>query len=104
MDKTPKLVEGDIVFYRTPEGTTRIEVHYKSETFWLNQKKISELFGVELHTISYHLKEIYSCGELSESATLRKIRRVQREGNRQEEIGLKHRDWIFAGHDRAELV
>lgn len=82
MDKTPKLVEGDIVFYRTPEGATRIEVLYESETFWLNQKKISELFGVELHTISYHLKEIYSSGELGESATLRKIRRVQREGNR----------------------
>jgi hypothetical protein len=82
MDKTPKMVEGDIVFYRTPEGTTRIEVLYESETFWLNQKKIAELFGVELHTISYHLKEIYASGELSETATLRKIRRVQREGNR----------------------
>jgi hypothetical protein len=82
MDKTPKLVEGDIVFYRTPEGATRIEVLYESETFWLNQKKIAELFGVELHTISYHLKEIYASGELSETATLRKIRRVQREGNR----------------------
>lgn len=82
MDKTPKLVEGDIVFYRTPEGATRIEVLYESETFWLNQKKIAELFGVELPTISYHLKEIYASGELSETATLRKIRRVQREGNR----------------------
>lgn len=82
MDKSPKLVEGDIVFYRTPEGATRIEVLYESETFWLNQKKIAELFGVELHTISYHLKEIYASGELSETATLRKIRRVQREGNR----------------------
>lgn len=50
--------------------------------FGSTRKKISELFGVELHTISYHLKEIYSSGELSESATLRKIRRVQREGNR----------------------
>ncbi|MDO8737709.1 virulence RhuM family protein, partial [Candidatus Deferrimicrobium sp.] len=82
MDKTPKLLEGDIVFYRTPEGATRIEVLYESETFWLNQKKIAELFGVELPTISYHLTEIYSSGELSETATLRKIRRVQREGNR----------------------
>jgi hypothetical protein len=29
------------------------------------------------------LKEIYSSGELSQEATLRKIRRVQTEGNRQ---------------------
>ena len=81
-DKTPKRIEGDIVFYRTPEGTTRIEVLYESETFWLNQKKIAELFGVELHTISYHLKEIYASGELSEPATLRKIRRVHLGGDR----------------------
>ena len=82
MNKNADLLEGDIVLYRTPEGATRIEVLYESETFWLNQKKIAELFGVELHTISYHLKEIYSSGELAEEATLRKIRRVQQEGRR----------------------
>ena len=35
---------------------------------WLNQKKIAEIFGVELPTISYHLKEIYSTGELTRSS------------------------------------
>ena len=56
---------------------------YESETFWLNQKKIAELFGVDLRTISEHLQNIYASGELTEQATLRKIRRVQREGNRE---------------------
>ena len=32
----------------TQKGTVRIEVLYESETFWLNQKKIVEFFGVEL--------------------------------------------------------
>jgi hypothetical protein len=77
MENKPVLTEGDIVLYRTPEGVTRIEVLCESETFWLNPKKIAELFGVELHTISYHLKEIYAAGKLAEDATLRKIRRVQ---------------------------
>ncbi len=79
--ETPR--EGELILYQTQEGTVRIEVLYESDTFWLNQQKIAELFGVELPTISYHLKEIYDTGELSREATLRKIRRVQKEGNRE---------------------
>lgn len=75
--------EGELILYQTAEGTVRIEVLYESETFWLNQKRIAELFGVEVHTVSYHLKEIYDSGELAPEATLRKIRRVQTEGNRE---------------------
>jgi hypothetical protein len=98
MDETPQLREGDIVLYRTPEGAAKIEVLYEAETFWLNQKKVAELFGVEVPTISYHLKEIYGSGELDEGATLRKIRRVQREGNREvsREIDFYNLDAIIS--------
>lgn len=83
MNESPRLLEGDIVLYRTPEGATRIEVVYQAETFWLNQKKLAELFGVDVRTISYHLKEIFASGELSEEATVQRIRRVRREGSRE---------------------
>ena len=43
---------------------------------------MAQLFGVEVNTINYHLKEIYSTKELTEEATIRKIRIVQKEGNR----------------------
>jgi hypothetical protein len=69
--------EGELILYQTAAGTVRIEVLYESETFWLNQKRIAELLGVEIHTVSYHLKVIYCSGELTPEATLRKIRRVQ---------------------------
>lgn len=75
--------EGELILYQTPQGTVRIEVLYEAETFWLNQKKIAELFGVDLRTISEHLRNIYTDGELVEQATIRKIRRVQTEGNRE---------------------
>jgi hypothetical protein len=75
--------EGELILYQTQEGAVRIEVLYESETFWLNQKKIAELFGVDLRTISEHLQNTYASGELTQQATLRKIRRVQREGNRE---------------------
>jgi hypothetical protein len=98
MDETPQLREGDIVLYRTPQGAAKIEVLYEAETFWLNQKKIAELFGVEVPTISYHLKEIYGSGELDEGATVRRIRRVQREGNREvsREIDFYNLDAIIS--------
>jgi hypothetical protein len=74
--------DGELILYRTPSGAVRVEILYEAETFWLNQKKIAELFGVEVQTISYHLKEIYGSGELDPAATVRRIRRVQREGSR----------------------
>lgn len=75
--------EGEVLFYQTPEGAVRVEVLYEQETFWMNQKRIAELFGVDVRTVSYHLKEIYDSGELSPEGTLRKIWRVQTEGNRE---------------------
>lgn len=72
----------DIIFYNTPTGDVKIEVIYNEETFWLSQKKMAELFGVESNTITYHLKEIYQSAELEQDSTARKIRVVQKEGSR----------------------
>jgi hypothetical protein len=59
-----------------------VNVFLEDETIWLTQKSIGELFNVESHTITYHLKEIYKSHELEEGSTSRKIRVVQKEGNR----------------------
>lgn len=75
--------EGELILYQTAEGTVRIEVLYESETFWLNQKRIAKLFGVDVRTVNEHLKNIYDSGELPKEATIRKFRRVQAEGNRE---------------------
>lgn len=72
----------DILLYTSPDGAVKIEVIYEGETFWLSQKKIAQLFGVESNTITYHLKEIYQSGELEPDPTARKFRVVQREGSR----------------------
>jgi hypothetical protein len=72
----------DILLYTSPNGVVKIEVIYEGETFWLSQKKIAQLFGVESNTITYHLKEIYQSGELEAYPTARKFRVVQREGSR----------------------
>jgi hypothetical protein len=72
----------EILLYSTPESKTTVEVYFEGETFWMSQKKMAELFNVESHTITYHLKEIFKTKELAEQATARKFRVVQNEGGR----------------------
>jgi hypothetical protein len=61
----------------------RVEVLFEGETFWLTQKKMTDLFKVGKATISHHLSEIFNSGELNEIGTVRKIRTVQTEGSRE---------------------
>lgn len=88
----------EIVLYTTPAGTVRIEVIFQDESFWLSQKKMSDLFRVEVNTINYHLKEVYASGELKEASTIRKFRIVQPEGSRRvnREVDFYHLDAIIA--------
>lgn len=88
----------EILLYSVPEGKATIEVFYEAETFWLSQKKLAELFNVEVNTINYHLKEIFKSGELQEDATIRKFRIVQAEGSRQisREVDFYNLDAIIA--------
>jgi len=48
----------EIIFYNTPTGDVKIEVIFNDETFWLTQKRMAELFGVEVPAISKHLANI----------------------------------------------
>ncbi len=72
----------ELVLYQSQNNNKTIEVLYDNEDFWLTQKTMGELFNVKPNTISYHLNEIYNSKELIKSATNRKIRQVQKEGNR----------------------
>ena len=76
MSNENEHLNSDIILYTTDSGDVKVEVLFSDETFGLNQKRMAELFGVEVNTINYHLKEIYASGELKEEATIRKIRIV----------------------------
>lgn len=80
----------EIILYTSPDGVTKVEVHFEDETFWLTQRRIAELFGVSVPTVSEHLTAIFDSGELDREATIRKFRRVQIEGGREVERDLDH--------------
>ena len=62
----------NIVVYNT--GELEVNVSIEEETLWLNQKQLGELFNVEIHTINYHIKNIFKQSPL-QPAMFRDLRR-----------------------------
>jgi len=58
----------------TATGESNIQSLYADENVWLSQKMMGLLYGVESHTITYHLQKIFADNELEESSVTRKIR------------------------------
>lgn len=73
-------MDSNIILYTTDSGDVNIQVQYEDGTFWLTQKRMAELFGVETNTINYHLKEIFRSEELNEDSVVRKIRITAADG------------------------
>jgi hypothetical protein len=82
MADNPTPLEGDIIFYTTPEGVTKVEVVFQDETFWLSQRRMAELFDVDVRTISEHLQTIFSNSELKEESVIRKFRITATDGKK----------------------
>jgi hypothetical protein len=65
--------EGNMLIYRSSTGKVNVQVLFSNETFWLSQKRMSELFDVTIQDISYHLIQINDSGELQLSTAIKKI-------------------------------
>ena len=74
----------------TGENDASYEMRYEDENIWLTQKMMAALYDVGLPTINEHIKKIYSDGELTEEATIRKFRIVQTERTRQVSHSQNH--------------
>lgn len=72
-----------IVLYQNDESNVCVNVYYSNETFWLTQKAMAELFGVNTQAITKHLGNIYQEQELNKETTCSKMEQVQQEGDRQ---------------------
>uniref|UniRef100_UPI0033423673 virulence RhuM family protein n=1 Tax=Castellaniella defragrans TaxID=75697 RepID=UPI0033423673 len=72
----------EFLIFTGQAGDQSIEARYEDETLWLSQKLMAELFGVDVRTVSEHLKNIFASQELAPEATIRNFRIVQQEGTR----------------------
>jgi hypothetical protein len=74
----------------TGDNPATVEIRYQDENIWLTQKMLATLYEVDVRTINYHLKKIFSDHELEPEATIRNFRIVQTEGTREVSRDVAH--------------
>ena len=72
--------QGDIIFYQTEDGVTKIDVRFVDETVWLTQAQLVQLFQTSKANVSEHIKNIFAEGELDEVSVVRKFRTTAADG------------------------
>lgn len=50
----------EMVLYYSEDGVVSVNTYIKDETLWVTQKTMAELFGVQVPSISKHLKNIFA--------------------------------------------
>ncbi len=73
----------DLLLFRTQDKKVNVSVFFREGTFWLTQKAIAELFGVNVPAINKHIKNIFNTCELLKEATVSILEIVQKEGKRE---------------------
>lgn len=64
--------KGEIIIYQTDDGNTKIDVRFEDDTVWLSLNQMTELFGRDKSTISRHINNIFSEGELIRESVVAK--------------------------------
>jgi death-on-curing family protein len=82
-------MQTQIEIFKVSENSAEVEVRFKNESIWLNQKQMGELFDKDSDTIGLHLKNIFAEEELQETLTTEYFSVVQKEGKREVKRNLK---------------
>ncbi len=88
----------EMLIYQNDSGDIKVDVRFEEKSIWLSQAQLCEVFGKSKATISEHISNIFDEGELEPTATVRKFRTVQIEGEREvaREIDFYNLDMIIA--------
>ena len=70
----------EILIYQNSEGNIKIDVRLEEESVWLNQSQMAELFGKGRTTITEHIQNVFSEGELEENVVCRNFRHTTQHG------------------------
>lgn len=71
---------GEIIFYQTEDGVTKIDVRLENDSVWLTQNQLTELYQTSKSNISEHIKHIFDEGELDKKSVVRKFRTTASDG------------------------
>ena len=62
-----------MILYHSEEGDVSINAYIVDDNIWITQKAMSEIFGVDVSSISRHLKNIFTEGELDKNVVVSKM-------------------------------
>ncbi|MDI6735959.1 MAG: virulence RhuM family protein [bacterium] len=79
--------QSNIILYTTEDGQAKLQVKIEHETVWLTQDQMAELFNKGRTTITEHIQNAFSEGELNERSVCREFRRTGMDGK---EYSVKH--------------
>ena len=68
-----KMPGSEMMIYTTEDGLTKIETTFDGDTVWLSADQMAELFQRDKSTISRHIKNIFSEGELVRDSVVAKF-------------------------------
>ena len=71
---------GEVIIYTNDDGVTKINVNLHDETVWLSLDQMAELFQRDKSTISRHIKNIFTEGELQEHSVVAKFATTAADG------------------------
>ena len=74
----------NILLFSTTDKKAKVSVFFQDGTFWLTQKAMAELFGVNVPAISKHLKNIFETGELEAISVVSKMETTASDGKNYE--------------------
>ncbi len=81
--KEASLIRSSAAEYLTfvaASGEGGIEAVYVDEDIWLTQKMMATLYDMDVRTVNYHLKKIFSDSELQEDSVIRNFRITASDG------------------------
>lgn len=74
------MQNSNMMMYTTEDGITKVEVTFEQDTVWLSIDQMGELFQRDKSTISRHIKNIFSEGELNRSSVVAKFATTAADG------------------------
>ncbi|MGX3065574.1 virulence RhuM family protein [Ursidibacter arcticus] len=80
MTKLIRNSTAEFLIFTNQTGDQSIEVRYEDNEIWLTQKRIAELFEVNVRTVNEHLKNIFESEELNELSVIRNFRITAADG------------------------
>lgn len=74
------MTDSNLLIFQAADGSIRLDVRLEDETVWLTQQQMAELFGKARSTVTEHIRNVFSEGELEGKVVCRDFRHTTQHG------------------------